>query len=286
MPPWFSRHHLGSRQRLSELVKVIRDDKSRNSEQLPSLARLLNEYASDDIKTLPKQDLIRRLIRVFKGSTTEASYSEVLKNYSIEEQQLINRFVVDEKPASDVGKDFHVGLSPSARQELENLDSQPDGFISEGELSPKYRSPAGELVDHIVHEVKAVANVVHSRVHPHPEFAVYDDPGNKHKVPAYFDKEFQDWGRTVKNVPRITYVQTNSYGIQQIVRYAKNFVMNVRASRYRHFWSPIFSIKGQILISTLDLYKATALPNFESLPDSKVGECPTDLNAITFQETP
>lgn len=278
--------HLDSRQRLSELARVIHDDKSRNSEQLPGLAKLLNEYASDDIKTPPKEDFIRRLIRVFKDSTTEGSYSQVLKKYSTEEQQLINRFVVDQEPASNVGKDFHVGLSPGARKELENLDSHPDGFIGEGELSAKHHSHTGEFVHHIVDEVKSAANAVHSWVHPHQNFSVYDDPKNKHKVSAYFDKEFQNWGRTVKNVPRITCVPTTSYGIQQVVRYAKTFDMNVRVSGYRHSWSPIFGKNGQILISTLDLHKATVLPNFESLPDSEVGECPTELNAITFQGTP
>lgn len=275
-----------SRQRLSELAKVIRDDESRNSEQLPGLAKLLNEYASDDIKTPPKEDLIRRLIRVFKDSTTEASYSQVLKKYNTEEQQLINRFVVDKEPASDVGKDFHMGLSPGARKELENLDSQPDGFIGEGELSTKHHSAAGELVHQIVDEVKSAANSVHSWVHPHTDFSVHDDPGKKHKVPAYIDKEFQNWGRTVKNVPRITCIPTTSYGIQQVVRYAKTHDMNVRASGYRHSWSPIFGKKGQILISTLDLQKATVLPNFESMPDSEIGQCPTELNAITFKDTP
>lgn len=277
---------LGSRQRLSELAKVIHEDKNRNSEQLPGLAKLLNEYASDEIKTPPKEDLIRRLIRVFKDSTTEGSYSQVLKKYSTEEQQLINRFVVDKEPASDVGKDFHVGLSPGARNELENLDSHPDGFVGEGDLSAKHHSAAGDFVHHIVDEVKSAANTVHSWVHPHQTLTVYDDPDNKHKVPAYLNKKFQNWGRTVENVPRITCVPTTSYGIQQIVRYAKASDMNVRASGYRHSWSPIFCKKGQILISTLDLHKATVLPNFESLPDSEVGECPTELNAITFAEAP
>lgn len=275
-----------SRQRLSELARVIGDDESRNSEQLPGLAKLLNEYANDDIKTPPKEDLIRRLIRVFKDSTTEGSYSQVLEKYSNEEQQLINRFVVDEESASHVGKDFHIGLSLGARKELENLDSQPDGFISEGELSAKHHSLAGELVHHIVDDVKSAANAVHSWVHPHTSFPVYDDPGSKHKVTAYFDKEFQNWGCTVKNVPKITCVPTTSYGIQQVVRYAKTFDMNVRASGYRHSWSPIYGKNGQILISTLDLHKATVLPNIESLPDSEIGDCPTELNAITFQDTP
>ncbi|KAK7698744.1 hypothetical protein SLS64_012224 [Diaporthe eres] len=278
--------YVDSRQRLSELARVIGEDKSRNSEQLPGLAKLLNEYASDDIKTPPKEEMIRRLIRVFKDSTTEGSYSQVLRKYNDEEQQLINRFVVDEEPASDVGKDFHIGLSPGARKELEGLDSQPDGFIGGGELSAKHHSLAGELVHHIVDEVKSAANTVHSWVHPHTHFSVYDDPGNKHKVPAYFDKEFQNWGRTVKNVPKITCVPTTSYGIQQVVRYAKKFDMNVRASGYRHSWSPIYGKNGQILISTLDLHKAAVLPNIESLPGSEIGDCPTELNAITFQDTP
>lgn len=275
-----------SRQRLSELAKVIRDDKSRDSEKLPGLADLLNEYASDDLETPPKEDLIRRLIRVFKDSTTEPSYTRVLENYSAEEQRLINRFVVDQEPAADVGKDFHIGLSPGARNELENLDSNPDGFVGAAGLVAKQHSFAGELFHHMVDDFKSAANAVHSWAHPQDNFSVYDDPGNKHKVPAYFNKEFTNWGETVKNVPKITCVPTTSYGIEQVVKYAKTHDMNVRASGYRHSWSPIFGKNGQILISTLDLHRATVLPNFESMPDSEIGQCPTELNAITFQDTP
>ncbi|KAI3394705.1 hypothetical protein diail_2290 [Diaporthe ilicicola] len=274
----------GSSQRLSELVKVIRDDEHRNSKQLPGLAKLLNEYASDSINTPPKEDLIRRLIRVFKNSSTENSYSRVLKNHSPEERQLINRFVVDQESAFEVGKDFHIGPSPGARNELENLNSRPDDFIGEGELAFKHHSFAGELVHHIVDEVRSAADAVQSWVHPHTNFTVYDDPGKKHKVPAYFDKTFTNWGKTVSNFPKITCVPKTSYGIQQVVRYAKAFDMNVRASGYRHSWSPIFGKNGQILISTLDLHEASALPNFVSWPGSE--ECPTELNSITFQGTP
>ncbi|KAK2606833.1 hypothetical protein N8I77_005558 [Diaporthe amygdali] len=278
--------YLSSSQRLSKLAKVIHEDTNRNTEQLPGLSKLLNEYASSEIKTPPKEELIRRLIRVFKDSTTEPSYSRVLENYSTNEQKLINRFVVHGESACELGKDFHIGISPGAREELKNLDSQPDDFIEEGRFATKHLSHTGDFIHHIVDEVESVTNAVHSWIHPHPTFPVYDDPGNKHKVPAYFDKQFQNWGRTVENVPKITCVPTTSYGIQQVVRYAKTNSMNVRASGYRHSWSPIFGNQGQILISTLDLHQATVLPNIVSMPGSEVLDCPTELNAITFQGTP
>lgn len=111
---------------------------------------------------------------------------------------------------------------------------------------------------------------------------LYNDENQCEEIPLYVDEEFQNWGRTVKNTPHLTFVPSTVYGIQQIVKYAKSKNMNVRASGYRHSWSSIFGSDGQIVISTLSLFQATTLPNIDSLPGSDYFVQDTELNSITL----
>ncbi len=50
---------------------------------------------------------------------------------------------------------------------------------------------------------------------------------------AYKDAVFQNWGLTVKNTPRFTYVPKTTKAIQDIVKFAKESNMSVRVSGYR-----------------------------------------------------
>jgi hypothetical protein len=77
--------------------------------------------------------------------------------------------------------------------------------------------------------------------------------------------EFENWGQTVKNTPRCTCVPTTVYGVQQIVRYAKQHDLRVRCGGYRHSWSNIFSQDNEIFISLLDLHQATTIPDIISV---------------------
>lgn len=58
---------------------------------------------------------------------------------------------------------------------------------------------------------------------------------------------------------------TTVLGTQNLVKFAKQHNHRVRISGYRHSWSPIFSQDGEILVSTLDLAIATAVPDPSSL---------------------
>lgn len=278
--------HLDSLQRLSELVRIIRDDASLNTARLPGLADLLSEHASHGIWTSSKEDLMRRMIRVFKDSTTEASYSQVLSGYSGAEQRLLNRFVIEGEPASKVGQDYHVGLSSGARQEFEGLKFQPDEFIHAKQLTPEHHSPGRRYEKQVADADEPAADGLHSWVDSESDFAIYDDSENKRKVPVYFNETPDDWCRTTEHIPQITCVPTTSYGVQQIVKRAKAFGMNVRASGYRHSWSAMFGNQAQILICTSDDQKAPVLPSARYLVVPEEGGRPTELNAITFQGRP
>ncbi|KAF8243591.1 FAD-binding domain-containing protein [Wilcoxina mikolae CBS 423.85] len=76
---------------------------------------------------------------------------------------------------------------------------------------------------------------------------------------------FSNWGKTVLNTPRNTYVPTTVEDIQAIVRKAKNDRKRVRASGYRHTWTDMYSQNDHVLISMLDLGLVETLPNPESV---------------------
>lgn len=58
---------------------------------------------------------------------------------------------------------------------------------------------------------------------------------------------------------------TTVQGIQNLIKFAKLNNKRVRASGYRHTWSPLYSADGEILVSMLDLATATAVPDPTSL---------------------
>lgn len=77
----------------------------------------------------------------------------------------------------------------------------------------------------------------------------------------HLNAEFHNWGLTVHNTPLYTFVPTTVLGLENLIKYAKSQNKRVRASAYRHSWSPIFSADGEILVSLLDLATANAVPD-------------------------
>lgn len=261
--------------RLGILIERLREDEYRNQKELPGLADLLADIVNTD-EVVNREDSVRRLLEVFWKSETDATYSATLRRYKPEEEELLRAFVEEGKSASDVGKSFHMGLTLGAREELPLVDSKVEVAESPGMT------------------LRAVGERIHARAHRTIEamerrlegVTIYDDKSKKNEVVIYMDEKFQNWGRTVTHTPHLTCVPRTSYGIQEIVRYAKRKNMNVRAAGYRHSWSSIFGKNGQITISTLGLHQATMLPNIESLPGSQYFDRHTELNTIEFVDPP
>lgn len=69
---------------------------------------------------------------------------------------------------------------------------------------------------------------------------------------------FQNWGRTVSNVPALTVVPRTKAGVSALVRWASAKGYTVRAAGYRHSWSDVFSADGQVLVSMLPPYDRRA----------------------------
>lgn len=71
---------------------------------------------------------------------------------------------------------------------------------------------------------------------------------------------FENWGRTVSNVPAVTYVPTTKAGVCSIVQWAGQTGQRVRVAGYRHTWTDLYSQSDQVLISLLPLDVVNNLP--------------------------
>ena len=73
--------------------------------------------------------------------------------------------------------------------------------------------------------------------------------------------EFKNWGRTVKNTPEVTFLPHSKEAVCNIIKWSlqKGYV-TVRASGYRHTWSDMYSVDGQVLIAMLPLKVTNKIP--------------------------
>ncbi|KAI1394049.1 uncharacterized protein F4822DRAFT_34928 [Hypoxylon trugodes] len=254
--------------RLKTLSEKLHDNDDALGQHLPGLAKLFEDIVDTDTD-VPREESIRRLLQVFWKSESDSTYSGTLNRYSNEEREFIKAFVEGEKPAKDICDKFELGVSLGAREELPVLEKEGDGPLNS-----------------VTEAAESLASTISEVIKGGDDVALYNDEMGKSKIATYLNEKFQNWGLTVKNIPSLTYVPSTSYGIQQIVKYAKAHNLKVRASGYRHSWSPVFGEDGQIIISTLGLYRATVLPNLESLPGSEYFVRGTELNSIDFVGQP
>jgi len=102
---------------------------------------------------------------------------------------------------------------------------------------------------------------------------------------VYSDVPFENWGKTVKNTPKYTFLPTTVLGIQNLVMYANKNNFRVRCAGYRHSWSSTFSQDEQILVSFVNLVRATTLPDPSSLyPGDYSGTNVPELKTIELKE--
>lgn len=71
---------------------------------------------------------------------------------------------------------------------------------------------------------------------------------------------FDNWGRTVHNIPAYTFIPKSKQGLMNLVKWANNNQKKIRVAGYRHTWGDFFSSNDEILVSLLDLDVAESLP--------------------------
>lgn len=101
--------------------QALKQDHEFCNNNVPDLRDLLIEHNAND--GMKREDLQRHLLQVFKNSTTDETYSDVLTRLSQDEKMRVEAFVAEEKSAAELGKDFVVGPSLPLRDELEKLRS-------------------------------------------------------------------------------------------------------------------------------------------------------------------
>ena len=82
-------------------------------------------------------------------------------------------------------------------------------------------------------------------------------------VKCLTQEAFQNWGRTVSNLPALTAVPVSAAGVANVVQWAAANGKSVRASGYRHTWADLYSSDGQVLVSMLPLDVVEDLPASE-----------------------
>jgi len=265
---------------------------------VPGLRDLLIDHNAND--SMKREEFQRRLLQVFKNSTTDGTYSDVLDRLSEDEMTRVKAFVGEKKSAAELGKDFVVGPSLPLRDELDRLRSadrvlylsqqspaaRPQSHLLTAAL-PKQQGLLGNIAQffekegHYIkevlqHEAEHIANLFHFGNHKKNDEsaafgdvnAVSEDDVGQYDTGAllYINAEFSNWGGTVHNTPKLTYVPSTVGQIELIVQVAKKFNLSVRCSGFRHSWSPIFGRDGEILISMLGIRTVTQLPNLTAQP--------------------
>ncbi|KAF2746840.1 hypothetical protein M011DRAFT_67900 [Sporormia fimetaria CBS 119925] len=112
-------------------------------------------------------------------------------------------------------------------------------------------------------DLKAVVTDVFHPKHKHVKNLpiLYEDVKEEKVIECYSDVPFENWGQTVKNSPKYTFLPTTVRGVQNIVLFANWNNYRVRCGGYRHSWSSIFSQDNEIFISFVNLDVVTTLPD-------------------------
>jgi hypothetical protein len=160
------------------------------------------------------------------------------------------------------GENFRelVGADPELRSFADDAGSPPP--------SPPLRLTRRTLVALAaagVLEANVAASHAARYVQRHPDLREGDG------TPIWYvdAARFQNWGRSVRNTPAVTFVPRTKHGVREIVKWARANDKTVRAAGYRHSWSDVFSADGQVLISMLPPEVVDTLPAMEPPIDPK-----------------
>ncbi|CAI0644615.1 unnamed protein product [Colletotrichum noveboracense] len=270
--------------RLQFIVDSLDQSIKFSAKDVPGLKDLLADYVNPDVE-VDHVHFIRRLLRVFKDSETDGTYSLILHKHTDDEQSLIERFLEggESGDPKNLGKQYNMGPSLGCREELEHLcqaacilqiGAQGITKLKEQHIEHLAYSPVVQILQSLLADMRAFTQL-------------HQDELEGAGILVYYDTKFQNWGLTVENTPYLTCVPKSVKEVQLIVKFAKEQNMGVRCAGFRQFqsyckglyfvltaksghsWSPVFGRDGpgkNILISLLGLKEATKLPNTTALP--------------------
>jgi len=165
-------------------------------------------------------------------------------------------------------------LDPLVRQQI---DSFIDGNSASEVTKSGFKvlpSPAA------IHHFKALESTLRWEHAP----KIYEDKAKTKVMEVHADKTFDNWGLTVQNKPKFTFIPTTILGLENLVKYAKKNGLRVRCSGYRHTWAPLFSADNEILVSLLNIQQATQVPDASTLFPSPEPNALNELKSIQIDD--
>ncbi|KAJ4165930.1 hypothetical protein NW765_007156 [Fusarium oxysporum] len=231
------------------LGKLVEDPTSDLDEkELPGLDKLITDWY-DEATDVSNEEFTRRILEVFRDSTHNEVYKNVKGQLPPQKELIFDKFVDGNITAEDAGE--LIARSEAEASVVSRTEIQTQRLFSR---PPKTEAP----------------------------------PQRKFITGHVADLPFENWGRTVRNTPAVTYYPENVAEVQTIVRDAVQNNRGVRVSGFRHSWAPVFGRNdkmgeknnGDVLISTLTELNAGVLPNLTSLPSSLFEPKETELNHI------
>ncbi|KAF2460144.1 hypothetical protein BDY21DRAFT_185583 [Lineolata rhizophorae] len=203
-----------------------------------------------------------------------SAYRDALKHIdNAELRKQITRFADGSSAKDAVGESgFNVGAhpSPGVKHHFSLLTALRDALLCGGSLKTT---------------VKDFLNISDMREYTKNLPVVFEDHSETQVIEAYSDVPFENWGQSVKNTPRVTFLPQTVRGVQNVVRFAIDHGLRVRCAGYRHSWSGIFSQDREVLISLVNLRQVTTLPDPMSIiPGPYTGQDVPDLRTIELKE--
>jgi hypothetical protein len=200
-------------------------------------------------------------------------YQKAFKELDETTKAQLDAFIA-EKPEQDILKQeggmsvFHLPPSPPVKHHFKEII---DKIFHHDHHQPNGVDTHTEVTTTVVAQAPVAAGLP----------VIYEDKARTMVMEVYADKQFNNWGFTVQNTPKYTFVPKKVLGLQNLVKYAKEHKFRVRCGGYRHSWSPSFSQDNEILISLLNLEEVTTIPDTLPIGPDYIDPV-NDLKTITL----
>jgi hypothetical protein len=209
-----------------------------------------------------------------------------VRNHSVEPQTVLRRFLKVYKE-TQVYQNAYSHLDESTKAQIDAfIDAKPEHHFLQKDDEGKsvfHLPPSAPAKHHFKDIIDRVFHHEHHEVGPVPNGVsaasaetrtngvvkpvatdlpvIYEDEKKTMKMEVHAGIPFSNWGQTVNNVPKYTFVPKTVLGLQNLVKYAKEEKLRVRCGGYRHSWSDSFSQDNHVLISLLNLEEVTTIPD-------------------------
>ncbi|KAH7417155.1 hypothetical protein BKA64DRAFT_701940 [Cadophora sp. MPI-SDFR-AT-0126] len=248
------RENLNTHFVLGEIIDQI--DLIKDDFPLVQIATLKEHLWDIRNKNVDPEVHLRGFLHVFKNTEVFKDAFEQLD----ESMKLRIKAFMDGKSEKEVltaggktGGAFVLPPSPPVKHHFRKLLEDLKEDIHEL-FHPEHKATEGEVVQKLGAEAS-------TKGYPR----IFEDVAETKAMEVHGNTDFRNWGKSVSNTPKWTFVPKTILGLQNLVKWAKVNDFRVRCSGYRHSWSSTFSEDKQILVSLLNLEQVTTIPDVMSI---------------------